>query len=127
MNILQLVAFAMLAIMVIRVLIPISGNFQIYIRILVGLMITIIACSQLDIIFNIIKDLAFKIKMEGTYLMIIFKIIGIAYIAEFGYQLCKDAGEEGIGNKIQFAAKVMIFVVAAPIILALIELITQLI
>ncbi|MGL6174361.1 MAG: stage III sporulation protein AD [Cellulosilyticaceae bacterium] len=127
MNILQLVAFAMLAIMVIRVLIPISGNFQIYIRILVGLMITIVACSQLDIIFNIIKDLAFKIKMEGTYLMIIFKIIGIAYIAEFGYQLCKDAGEEGIGNKIQFAAKVMIFVVAAPIILALIELITQLI
>ncbi len=64
--------------------------------------------------------------MEGAYLTIIFKIIGIAYISEFGYQLCKDAGEDGIGSKIQLAAKVMIFVVAAPVILALMELITQL-
>jgi stage III sporulation protein AD len=64
--------------------------------------------------------------MDSAYLDIIFKIIGIAYLAEFGYQLCKDAGEEAIGSKIQFAGKVMIFVISSPIILALVELITEL-
>ncbi|ONI45204.1 stage III sporulation protein AD [Candidatus Epulonipiscium fishelsonii] len=126
MNILQIVSFAAVGVVTIKFLSEIGSNTQIYVRIIVGLTLFSVACSQLDVVFQIIQQLANKVNMEGTYLTIIFKIIGIAYISEFGYQLCKDAGEEGIGGKIQFAAKVMIFVVAAPVILALIDLITQL-
>ncbi|ONI37678.1 stage III sporulation protein AD [Candidatus Epulonipiscium fishelsonii] len=127
MNILQIVSFAAIGVVIIKFLAEIGSNTQMYVRIIVGLTLFSVACSQLDVVFQIIQQLANKINMEGTYLTIILKIIGIAYISEFGYQLCKDAGEEGIGGKVQFAAKVMIFVVAAPVILALIDLITQLI
>ena len=100
-----------------------------------GNLISIFACSlllilllpQLQVIFAIINDLSTKMSLEDTYLKIIFKIIGIAYIAEFGYQLCKDAGESAIASKVQLAGKVLILVLASPIVLALIELITQLI
>ncbi len=126
MNILQVVSFAAIGVVIVKFLQQIGGNSHLYVRVIVGLTIFTVASSQLDIVFQIIQQLASKINMEGTYLTIIFKIMGIAYISEFGYQLCKDAGEEGIGAKIQFAAKVMIFVVSAPIILALIDLITQL-
>ncbi|OON94426.1 MAG: stage III sporulation protein AD [Candidatus Epulonipiscioides saccharophilum] len=126
MNILQLVGFAATAVVLLKILEAVGSKVGPYIKVLVGLAIFSFACSQLDVMFDIIRDLASKINMEGTYLTIIFKIIGIAYIAEFGLQLCKDAGEEAIGKKIEFAAKVMIFVVAAPVILALVELITGL-
>ncbi|WP_010166286.1 stage III sporulation protein AD [Candidatus Epulonipiscium viviparus] len=126
MNILQLVSFAAIGVVIIKILDAIGSKVTTYIKVLIGLSIFGFACTQLDVIFDIIRDLASKINMEGTYLTIIFKIIGIAYIAEFGLHLCKDAGEEGIGKKIEFAAKVMIFVVAAPVILALIDLITGL-
>ncbi|OOB77661.1 MAG: stage III sporulation protein AD [Epulopiscium sp. Nuni2H_MBin003] len=126
MNILQIVSFAAIGVILCKFLIEIESDKEIYVRMLVGLAIFMVACSQLDVIFSIIRELANKINMDSTYLTIIFKIIGIAYIAEFAYQLCDDADEEGIGKKIEFAAKVMIFVVAAPVILALIELITGL-
>lgn len=126
MNILQLVGFAATAVVLLKILEAVGSKVGPYIKVLVGLAIFGFACTQLDVMFDIIRDLAGKINMEGTYLTIIFKIIGIAYIAEFGLQLCKDAGEEAIGKKIEFAAKVMIFVVAAPVILALVELITGL-
>lgn len=126
MNILQLVSFAAISVVLIKILDTIGSKVTIYIKILVGLAILGFACTQLDVIFSIITELANKINIEGTYLEIIFKIIGIAYIAEFAIQLCSDAGEKDIGNKIGFAAKIMIFVVAAPVILALVELITAL-
>lgn len=128
MNILQLVAFGVGAVLLIKCVEKANEKATVNtaIRLVAIVMLMIVACTQLDVIFTIIRELAYKIKMEGTYLTIIFKIIGIAYIAEFGYQLCSDAGEKGIGTQIQFAGKIMIFVVSAPIILALIELITQL-
>lgn len=126
MNILQLVSFAAISVVLIKILDTIGSKVTVYIKILVGLAIFGFACTQLDVIFSIITELANKINIEGTYLEIIFKIIGIAYIAEFAIQLCSDAGEKDIGTKIGFAAKIMIFVVAAPVILALIELITAL-
>ncbi|MEG1000533.1 MAG: SpoIIIAC/SpoIIIAD family protein [Cellulosilyticaceae bacterium] len=128
MNILQIVAFGVGAALLIKCIEKINEKAMANtaIRLIAIVMLMGVACTQLDVIFTIIRELAFKIKMEGTYLMIIFKIIGIAYIAEFGYQLCSDAGEKGIGTQIQFVGKIMIFVVSSPIVLALIELITQL-
>lgn len=101
-----------------------AGNL---IRIFACTLLLILILPQLGVIFSIITDLSTKMSLEDTYLKIIFKIVGIAYIAEFGYQLCKDAGESAIASKVQLAGKVLILVLASPIILALIELITQLI
>ena len=33
-----------------------------------------------------------KIDMDFVYIGIVFKVLGISYISEFGAQLCKDAG-----------------------------------
>jgi len=55
----------------------------------------------------------------------ILKIIGIAYIAEFGAEVCKDAGEGAIASKIELAGKVIIIVLAAPIITSLLDLIVE--
>ncbi|MEG0318389.1 MAG: stage III sporulation protein AD [Niameybacter sp.] len=101
-----------------------AGNL---IRIFACSLLLILILPQLGVIFSIITDLSTKMSLEDFFLKIIFKIVGIAYVAEFGYQLCKDAGESAIASKVQLAGKVLILVLASPIILALIELITQLI
>ena len=127
MEIMKLVGFALAAV-ILTLFIgeqhKMSGNL---IRIFACSLLLILLLPQLQVIFAIINDLSTKMSLEDTYLKIIFKIIGIAYIAEFGYQLCKDAGESAIASKVQLAGKVLILVLASPIALALIELITQLI
>ncbi len=59
------------------------------------------------------------------FLETILKIIGIAYIAEFGAQVTRDAGQDSIASKIELAGKVLIMVMAIPIITVMIETIIQ--
>lgn len=127
MDILRLVGFGLAVVFLIIFVSDQNKTYGGLIRVLGGVIILLFIIPQLRVVFEIIMDLSEKIKLNDTYLMIVLKIIGVAYIAEFGYQLCKDAGEESIANKIQLAGKVMILVLASPIALALIELITQLI
>ncbi|QEH68914.1 stage III sporulation protein AD [Cellulosilyticum sp. WCF-2] len=130
MDILKLVAFGLTATLLIGLVSYYDGYSKMYgnlIRIAAVTILMIFIVSQLDSVFMVVRDLANKMNMDNTYLNIVLKVVGIAYLAEFGAQLCEDAGEKAIGSKVQLAGKVMIFVIASPVILALIELITDLI
>ncbi|MDF2501614.1 MAG: stage sporulation protein, partial [Anaerosporomusa subterranea] len=72
-------------------------------------------------------DLADKANISQMYLNTILKIIGIAYITEFGSQVCRDAGEGAVAGKIEFAGKILIMVMAIPIIALVLDTITRLI
>jgi stage III sporulation protein AD len=49
----------------------------------------------------------------------------LPYIAEFGAEICKDAGESAIASKIELAGKVIIVVMAVPIITSLLDLVLK--
>ena len=122
-----LVGFAVLAALLIVYLNQTEAKvFAQMVRITVVTLFMIFIVGQLTGVLEILQELAAKMNMQEAYLGIVLKVIGIAYLAEFGYQLCKDAGEEAIGSKVQLAGKVMIFVMASPVILALVQLITDL-
>lgn len=127
MDILRLVGFGLAVVFLIIFVGDQNKTYAGLIRLLGAVVLLLFIVPQLDTIFTIIRDLSEKIRLNDTYLLMVLKIIGIAYIAEFGYQLCKDAGEESIASKIQLAGKVMILVMASPIVMALIDMITQLI
>lgn len=74
-----------------------------------------------------LEDLAERANINQVYLQTILKIIGIAYIAEFGAQIAKDAGQGSLAGKIELAGKILIIVMAIPIITVIIETIIQLI
>lgn len=129
MEMLKLVGFGIVAVIFIITIGKYSdqtGVFSVILRIATVVIFMIFILGKLGGVLGIIRELSQKVQIDSAYLNIIFKVIGIAYIAEFGYQLCKDAGEEAIGTKIQFAGKVMIFVISSPVILALVSLITEL-
>ena len=55
-----------------------------------------VSYTHLDVykrqVLEVFHNLSSKINLEISYLSTIFKIIGIAYLAEFGAQVCRDAG-----------------------------------
>ena len=51
------------------------------------------------------------------------KITGIAYLSQFGMQICADAGEGAIAAKIELAGKILIMTVSAPILLAVLDVV----
>lgn len=58
---------------------------------------------------------------SSMYLGILLKMIGITYVAEFGANLCRDAGYGAVAQQIEFYGKLMLLAVSIPIMMTLIE------
>ena len=76
-------------------------------------------------IIAMLEKLAVNAHVNMVYLETIFKIIGIAYIAEFASQITKDAGLSSIASKIELSGKILILAMAIPILTVIIETIIQ--
>jgi stage III sporulation protein AD len=91
-----------------------------------GLIIFIFALGKIGAIIQVLEELANRANINVFYLSTVLKIMGIAYIAEFGGQVCRDAGEGSTATKIELAAKVLVMVLALPIIVAILESVLRL-
>ena len=71
----------------------------------------------------VLLDLAGFVQADMAYIAIVLRIIGVTYIAEFGAQICSDAGEGAIASRIAMGAKVLIMSMSVPIIMSLVYMI----
>lgn len=123
----QIVVIGLVSVILGLILSKQNPEWSMYIRIAAGIIIFVVIIERLGIVLDVVKRMSEKIDIDIIYIEIVFKVLGIAYISEFGAQLCKDAGESSIASKIEFAGKVLIITVSAPIMLALMDIITRII
>ncbi|KJJ40702.1 stage III sporulation protein AD [Bacillus subtilis] len=102
-------------------------TFAFLIVVFAGCAIFLYLVDQIYDIIRMIEKIAINANVNMVYVQTILKIIGIAYIAEFGAQLTKDAGQGAIASKIELAGKILILVMAVPILTVIIETILGLI
>ena len=70
----------------------------------------------------------FKALEGGSlYFSILVLALITSYAADLTAQLCRDAGENSIAGKVELAGKIIIFILASPVILSVMELISKLI
>lgn len=123
MEIFQIVAIGIVSSILALTLKKYSPQISILISITAGVIIFMMAIPQLKIVLDMFHSISQNVDINKIYISIVLKIIAISYIAEFGVQICKDAGENSIASKIEFVSKVLIMVVSAPILVALMELV----
>jgi stage III sporulation protein AD len=87
----------------------------------VGSVIFLFLIDQIYEIIKMVERLSINARVNMIYVETILKIIGIAYIAEFGAQITKDAGQGAIASKIELGGKVLILSMAIPILTVIIE------
>lgn len=78
-------------------------------------------------VISMFENIADQIGIDVQYMVIVIKIIGIAYITQFGAELCKDAGENATASKIEFGGKILVITMSMPIIYKLLELVSSII
>ena len=126
MEIVQIVAIGIVStILVVLLRQANKPEFALLVSLVTGLIIFSMILSKLKYVIETLSQLAKKTNIEFTYFTTILKIIGIAYIIEFGAQISRDAEEEVIASKIELGGKVIMMVLAMPILLALMDLITK--
>lgn len=121
MDILQIALLGIIASILYIILKDINASFAFFLIVITGIIIFLAIIKQIGTIFQLIESLGEKANVEGMYMETILKIIGIAYIAELGASITKDAGLGSVASKIELAGKIFILLLAVPIITAVIE------
>ncbi|QHS22725.1 stage III sporulation protein AD [Virgibacillus sp. MSP4-1] len=121
MGIFEIVSLGMLAAILAIIVRDQSPSISFFIVMLTGIIIFLVLIQHIAEIFRLISTLTTKANINFMYVETILKIIGIAYISEFGAQIIRDAGLNSIASKIELAGKIFILVLAVPILTAVIE------
>ncbi|MDV5126656.1 stage III sporulation protein AD [Bacillus amyloliquefaciens] len=127
MEIVQIVGLGLIATFLSLIVKEQKPTFAFMVVVFSGCVIFLYLIDQIYDIIRMIEKIAVNANVNMVYVETILKIIGIAYIAEFGAQLTKDAGQGAIASKIELAGKILILVMAVPILTVIIETILGLI
>lgn len=125
MEIIQIVGLGIVAVVIIVILRGQKPEMAVQVSIITGVVIFLLLISKLSAVLDLLEGYADRVGISVVYFTTVLKIVGIAYIAEFGAEVCRDAGESSIASKIELAGKVIIVVLAVPIVTSLLDLITN--
>ncbi|MDA5107010.1 MULTISPECIES: stage III sporulation protein AD [Brevibacillus] len=126
MEIVQIVGLGLVATILALVIKEQKPMFAFLLALASGVFIFYFLIGKIAEVIRILERLAVQADLNLVFLETILKIIGIAYIAEFGAQMTRDAGQGAIASKIELAGKVLILVMAVPIIQIIIETVINL-
>jgi len=127
MDILQVVGFALIATVLTVVLRREKPELALGVAVTAGVIIFLGFVGKIGAVVTVVSGVANRAGLNMVYLDTILKIVGIAYLADFGAQICRDAGEGALATKVEFAAKVLILMLALPIVAGLLDLLLKLV
>ncbi|WP_348519842.1 stage III sporulation protein AD [Bacillus sp. 165] len=120
-EILQIVGLGLIATFLAAVLNQQKSSITSMFIVFVSSVMFLILIDQISAVLKMVERIASEAKVNTIYVETLLKIIGIAYIAEFGAQITKDAGQGALASKIELAGKVLILVMAIPILTVVIQ------
>jgi len=126
MDIIQIVGLGLIVTILSLIIKEQKPMFAFLLAIFTGILIFLFLIGKISSVIKVLEDLATKSNINMVFLKTILKIIGVAYIAEFGAQIVRDAGQESIASKIELSGKILIMVMAIPIISVIIETVVKL-
>lgn len=121
MEIIKIVAFAFIALFVVQIFKDKRSDIAVQISIVAGLGIFLFMLTKITAILQFLQQLAVKANIDFVYLNTVLKILGIAYLASFCSEICRDAGESSLASKVEFSGKILILVLAIPILMAVLQ------
>jgi stage III sporulation protein AD len=125
MQLIQIIGIGVVATSLIIILRNQRPEIALLASIATGIIIFMLMASKLTSIIELLGSYADKAEIKPVFFTTVLKITGIAYIAEFGADVCRDAGESAIASKIELAGKITIVALAVPVITALLDLIIK--
>lgn len=103
----------------------VKPSFAVWVSMTTCLLIFFYAVNKISFLTETIQGLQEYIQLKDSYLTTLLKLVGITYVADFSSNLCKDAGYGAIAGQIEFFGKISILTISAPIVLALLETISE--
>lgn len=102
-----------------------NPEFALLVGIATGIVIFFQTFGYFSYVYRCLCRLSEISGIDNKYFSMIIKITAIAYITQFGCDICKDAGENSVASKIDMAGRIIIAFSCMPLIMAILEEVTK--
>lgn len=96
-------------------------EYGIYVSIAAGILLGTGIIGKLSTVLDTVKEIGSFLQIEGSYLGVLLKMLGITYVAEFASNICKDSGCQTIAAQIQLFGKITVLALGMPVLLTLLR------
>lgn len=115
MNIFSICVFAVVTVIMYVTLKPKNGEIALMLIISCSTIILVLVLSEVSAVVKQINQIIALSQIDGNYVVILLKVIGICLITEFAVNTCRDAGSNTLANNVSLAGKIMVTVTALPL------------
>lgn len=104
-----------------------KAEYATFVSLTGSILIAWIAVRLLDGITGSMERLEKLLHLDMEYVALLLKMIGVTYLSEFASSLCRDAGYSAVAGQIELVGKLTILTIGMPIVLALFELMVDMV
>lgn len=115
MNIIAIAGIAIITAILAVMLKRYHQEYSIIISIAAGILILFQIFANIMPAIQQINTLLSSAGLTAEYAAILFKSLGICFLAQFAADSCRDAGESALASKVEFAGKIAIVVLSLPL------------
>ncbi len=125
MEVLRVAALALSGVLLALMLKQTKPEYSVFLSMAVCICIFLYLLSRLQAVMGYLSQLEVQADIDGVYLDTILKMLGITYITQFASDICKDAGYSAVASQIELFARVSVLFLSFPVLLALVEMIGE--
>ena len=101
-------------------------EWHLLILVATGVIVLVIVFSSMTTVINAFGELLSSTGVDNALFSGVLKIVGVGYLTEYAASVCSDSGAQSVGEKVQLAGKITVFLMGLPIVTALVRTISQL-
>lgn len=102
-----------------------KAEYAVVIALAAGVFVFAYIVAQIALVVDFMEGIMETLPFETDDLWVLFKMLGITYVAEFASNICKDAGYQSVAGQIEIFAKLAIVVLSIPCLTSLVELVGE--
>lgn len=123
MDLVKVIGIALVTTFAVMVLKPTKPELAAVVSIAGGVIVLLMFVDSLGQVLSGFMAIVNRTGVQSEVFSALLKIIGIGYLTDFAAGICADAGNNSMAQKVTLAGKVIILVLAMPIIDNLIQII----
>ena len=123
MDILRVIGIALVTTFAVIILKPTKPELAAIVSIAGGVIVLLMFVDAMGTVLNGFHAIVQRSGIRSEVFAALLRIIGIGFLTEFASGICADAGNNAMAQKVSLAGKVIILVLALPIIDNLLQIV----
>ena len=124
-GLIRVIAGAIISVILVVSLQKANKDFALLLALCTACMVLVVAVSYIRPVFELVEKLEALADLDGQWLKIVMKAVGVGLVAQISSLICTDSGNSALGKAIQILSTAAILWLSIPLMTGLVDLIQK--